>query len=137
MNKEFDVEPGEFSAWNAIARWIMRCNEYVLLLGPIYLLWRGEWKLAGKVYGPTTVLAVLGFALMGYGFAGNSSVPVWAGTLIAILCLVAVLACNFWLHFRWNAVPHPQERRLLPALAGAVAIIFLLPFSMQIGALLA
>ena len=116
MNKEFDVEPGEFSAWNVIARWIMRCNEYILLLGPIYLLWRGEWKLAGKVYGPTTVLDVLGFALMGYGFAGNSSVPVWTGTLIAILCLAAVLACNFWLHFCWNAVPTRKKDVCCPPL---------------------
>lgn len=139
MKKAFDIAPDEFSNWSShsIVKRILRCNDPVLLLGPIYLLWREEWKLSCKVYAPSMVMLTLGFGLMGYGLSGKSVVIGWAGTIAVVLCLIAAIICNFWLHVCWNDVPHPQKRHLLPAVIGAVLIIFLPPLAMQLGALIA
>lgn len=138
IKKEFDLTQEELSAFSShpfIQRTIY-CNNAALAFGPVYLLWRGEGRLSLNVYWPVTVFAAFSFGLIGYGIAAVSSFLVWLGTIFILLCLLATLCCNLWLHFSWNKFPHTQNRHFFLALMGFLLIVALPPVCMNFGSYL-
>lgn len=79
-----------------------------MLLGPLWLLWHGEWRLAIRSYLPLTTLYVAIHGLVSYGAAGDYAFLFRLGTMGVGLCILVAAILNFRWCLRWPKVPHDK-----------------------------
>ena len=77
-----------------------------MLLGPLWLLWHGEWRLALRSYLPLTALYVAIHGLVSYSAAGNNALLFRMGTVGIGLCILAAAILNFRWCLRWPKIRH-------------------------------
>lgn len=77
-----------------------------MLLGPLWLLWHGGWRLALRSYLPLTALYVAVHGLVSYGAAQDSMHLFRLGTMGIAGCILAAVVINFRWCLRWPKVPH-------------------------------
>lgn len=80
-----------------------------MLLGPLWLLWHGEWRLALRSYLPLTALYVAVHGLVSYGTAGNNALLFRMGTMGIGLCIVVAAILNFRWCLRWPKIRHGKD----------------------------
>ena len=138
MEKSYDLSPETFAEFRhrPLAYRVLRSNGWISALGPLYLLWRGEWKSCLLIYLPMLLASTAAFGLMGLGAGSHHSEIYQAGVAIVGLCLLWVFAWNNWLDLRWNDRPHPQQRALLPAALWLAATLSLPLSALQLGCML-
>lgn len=77
-----------------------------MLLGPLWLLWHGEWRLALQSYLPLTALYVAAHGLVSYGAAQDSMHLFRLGTMEIAGCIVVAVIINFRWGLRWPKIRH-------------------------------
>ena len=77
-----------------------------MLLGPLWLLWHGEWRLALQSYLPLTALYVAAHGLVSYGAAQDSMHLFRLGTMEVAGCIVVAVIINFRWGLRWPKIRH-------------------------------
>lgn len=80
-----------------------------MLLGPLWLLWHGEWRLALRSYLPLTALYVAVHGLVSYGTVGNNALLFRMGTMGIGLCIVVAAILNFRWCLRWPKIRHGKD----------------------------
>ena len=138
MEKFYDLPPEAFAEFRRrpFVYLVLRSNGNVSVLGPLYLLWRGEWKKCFRIYLPVLSTFTVAFGIMGLAMEWRSLVLYQAGVVMAGLCFLWGIAWNIWLDVKWNDHPHPRQRALLPAVLWLAAAVSLPLLSMQLGCML-
>lgn len=107
-----------------------------MLLGPLWLLWHGEWRLAIRSYLPLTTLYVAAHGLVSYGAAGDSMLLFRMGTIGIGLCILVAAILNFRWCLRWPKVPHGKGGHWGLPLLWLAGLYLALNLVMRLGMLL-
>lgn len=138
MKQYYDLPPALFSEFRhrPVLYRAARGNGPAGVLGPLYLLWRGEWQQCCRIYLPVLAVFAVSFGLMGYGMGARSVGWIQAGTVTACLCMVWGFVRNLQLDLFWNDRPHPRQRAWPLSLLWLTAAIGLPMLAMELGGLL-
>lgn len=71
-----------FEHFPAPVRWLLRSNfsTGAVLLGPLWLLWHGAWRITLRYYLPLLLADAFSFWLVGFGMAHHSRLWIDVGT---------------------------------------------------------
>lgn len=138
MEKEYDLSPEAFSEFRQrpLVYLMLRSNNWISALGPLYLLWRGERQRCCRIYLPILSLSAVAFGLMGFGLGAQNGGWYQAGVGLVCLCLLWGIGWNIRLSLQWNDQPHSRQRALLPAVLWLAAAVGLPLLAMQLGCVL-
>lgn len=104
-----------------------------LLLGPLWLLWHGEWRLALRDYLPLTALYVAAHGLVSHGAAGNNMLLFRMGTMGIGLCVLAAAILNFRWCLRWPGISHGKGGHWCLPVLWVGALYLALDWGMRLG----
>lgn len=116
--------------------WLLRLNDHAAILGPLYLLWRGEFRACLRWYALPAALLVLLHGALSWG-AGHALPLLAQGAGYAMAaCVVWMAAVNLRFAWAWHALPHTGRRSLLAPLLAIVGYGCAVALVMQLGCVL-
>lgn len=107
-----------------------------MLLGPLWLLWHGEWRLALRSYLPLTALYAAVHGLVSYGAAGNNALLFRMGTVGIGVCVLVAAILNFRWCLRWPKIRHGKGGHWALLLLWLAGLYLALDLAMRLGMIL-
>lgn len=111
-------------------------NDRILLGGPLWLLWYGNWREALRNYLPLTFLFVTACSLLCYGLGHRNIMLFQLGNIGIIVCLLAGFAINIFLYRRWNKTPDEAGKHIVLPLLWVAGLFLLLSGGIWLGSVL-
>lgn len=135
MEYMYDLPPEQFSEYrNKPFLWrVLRSNGRVFMWGPLYLLWRGEWRHCCKLYLPVLLEIAVSCGVIAYGAAVNARSIYQIGVASLGVGLLWNIVLNIYMELFWNDTPHPQRRHKLLAVLGAVTAMGMITLCVMVG----
>lgn len=112
------------------------CNDNIILGGPLWLLWHGQWRAALRAYMPLTILWGAAFGVFSYGWSHQIKVLALLGNAGMIVGIPVGFVINIWLFRYWHKRPAGAGRHFVPPLLWGIGVFLLLNGSIWLGAIL-
>lgn len=127
-----------FEHFPAPVRWLLRSDfsTGAVLLGPLFLLWHGEWRACLRWYLPLALASLAAHGALSYGVAHRSALVAEISYDCILACLLGGLACNVWWSLHWTDSPRPAGRHWVAPLAWLALAWLGLDAAMRLGMVL-
>ena len=112
------------------------CNDDIIIWGPLWLLWHGQWKAALHVYLPLTILWTAAFGVFSYGWEHQSKMLTMLGNGGMIAGIPLGLMINIWLFRYWHKRPAGTGRHFVQPLIWIIGIFLMMDRCMWLGMIL-
>lgn len=112
------------------------CNDDIILLGPLWLLWHGQWRDALRAYLPLTIVWGAAFGIFSYGWGQQNKMLVLLGNAGMIAGIFVGLAINIWLFRHWHKRPAGSGRHFVQPVLWIIGVFLLVDRCMWLGSVL-